>query len=101
MFEISLPSDVNAADQLVLIKLNPKSDRREIEVARAGALGVSTGFRKDSVVPITFEEIRTETIGGSAKYTLYRVKVVSPLPPGEYAFAPQNYYYDFGVDSGQ
>ena len=100
-FEISLPSDINAADRLVLIKLNPKSDRREIEVARAGALGTSTGFRKDSVVPITFEEVRTETIGGSARYTLYRVKVVSPLPPGEYAFAPQNFYYDFGVDSGQ
>lgn len=35
------------------------------------------------------------------KYTLYRVKVVSPLPPGEYAFAPQSMYYDFGIDSGK
>lgn len=100
-FEISLPSDVNAADQLVLIKLNTKSDRREIEIARGGALGTSTGFRKDSIVPITFEEIKTQTLGGAARYTLYRVKVVNPLSPGEYAFAPQNFYYDFGVDGGQ
>lgn len=23
------------------------------------------------------------------KYTIYRVKVVNPMPPGEYAFTPQ------------
>lgn len=101
MFEISLPADVNAADQLVLIKVNPKSDRREVEVGRAGITGTSMGFRKEAIVPTTFEEVKVQTIGGGVKYMLYRVKVVNPLPPGEYAFAPRNLYYDFGVDTGQ
>ncbi|MCA1635385.1 MAG: hypothetical protein LC802_17280 [Acidobacteria bacterium] len=101
VFELGLPSDVNAADQLVLIKLNPKSDRREVEVGRAGITGSSMGFRKEAIVATTFEEVKPLTVGGGVKYTLYRVKVVSPLPPGEYAFAPRNLYYDFGVDKGQ
>jgi hypothetical protein len=101
VFEVGLPSDVNAADQLVLIKLNPKSDRREVEIGRAGITGSSMGFRKEAIVATTFEEVKPLTVGGGFKYTLYRVKVVGPLPPGEYAFAPRNLYYDFGVDKGQ
>jgi hypothetical protein len=101
VFEVGLPSDVNAADQLVLIKLNPKSDRREVEIGRAGITGSSVGFRKEAIVATTFEEVKPLTVGGGLKYTLYRVKVVSPLPPGEYAFAPRSLYYDFGVDPGQ
>lgn len=102
VFEISLPSDLNATDQLVLIKLNPKSDRREIEVGRGGLTGTSTGFNKSAIVPTTFEEVKTQAIGGGVKYTMYHVKVINPLPPGEYAFVPRNtYYYDFGIDSGQ
>lgn len=102
-FEISLPANVNAANYLVLIKFNPKSDRREIEVGRAGIAGSSMGFRKEAIVPTTFEEVKTQAIGGDGgpKYTLYRVKVVNALPPGEYAFAPQSMYYDFGIDSGR
>jgi len=98
-FEISLPSNVNASDYLVLIRLKPKSDRREVEVGRGGITGSSTGFRKEAVVPTTFEEVKTQSIGGM-KYTLYRLKVVSPIPPGEYAFASQSMYYDFGIDGG-
>lgn len=101
MFEISLSSDVNASDQLVLIRLNPKSDRREVEVGRASIAGSSMGFRKEAIVPITFEEVETQTTGGGMKYILYRVKVISPLPPGEYAFAPRSLYYDFGIDKGK
>lgn len=101
VFEIGLPSDVNAADQLVIIKLNPKSDRREVEVGRAGITGSSMGFRKEAIVATTFEEVKPLTIGGGLRYILYRVKLVSPLPPGEYAFAPRNLYYDFCVDTGQ
>jgi hypothetical protein len=101
VFEVGLPSDVNAADQLILIRLNPKADRREVEVGRAGITGSSVGFRKESIVATTFEEVKPVTVGGGIKYTLYRVKLVSPLTPGEYAFAPRNLYYDFGVDQGQ
>ena len=100
-FEISLPSDVNAAEQLVLVKLNVKSSSREVEVGRGGLTGTSTGFRKEAIIPTTFEEVKTESIGGGMRYTLYRVKVVNPLPPGEYAFVPRGMYYDFGIDSGK
>ncbi len=101
VFEVGLPSDVNAADQLVLIKLNPKSDRREVEVGRVGITGSSSGYRKEAIVATTFEEVKPLTAGSGVRYMLYRVKLVSPLPPGEYAFAPRNLYYDFGVDTGQ
>ena len=100
-FEISIPSDVNASDYIMLVKLSPKADRREVEVGRAGITGSSQGFRKESIMPITFEEVKTQSIGGGMKYTLYRVKVVSPLPPGEYALSPQGMYYDFGIDGGR
>ncbi|MGI8470517.1 MAG: hypothetical protein ACR2N3_18930 [Pyrinomonadaceae bacterium] len=100
-FEMGLPSDVNAADYLVLIRFKPKSDRREVQAGSAGITGVSIGFSKEAVVPTTFEEVRNQTVGGGMKYTIYRVKVVNPLPPGEYAFAPQGLFYDFGIDKGQ
>lgn len=60
-FEISLPTNVNAADYLVLIKLSPKSDRREVEVGRAGITGTSQGFRKEAIVPTTFAEVKTQS----------------------------------------
>jgi hypothetical protein len=100
-FEIGLPSDVNAADYLVLIKFKPKSDRREVQVGSAGITGMSVGFNKEAIVPTTFEEVKTQTIGDGMKYTIYRVKVVNPMPPGEYALAPQGLFYDFGIDKGQ
>lgn len=99
-FEVKLMSGFSASDQLVLIKVNPKSDRREIEIARTGGLGGSSGFRKEVIVPTTFEEIKTQTVTGGVRLTHYRVKVINPLPPGEYVFVPQiQTYYDFGVDS--
>lgn len=100
-FEITLASNINPTDQFALVKANQKSDRREIEVASVSMVGgSSSGFRKEIIVPTTFEEIKTQTIGGGLKYILYRIKVVNPLPPGEYVFVPQAYaYYDFGVDT--
>ncbi|MGB7414413.1 MAG: hypothetical protein WA902_09415, partial [Thermosynechococcaceae cyanobacterium] len=38
-FEMSLPSDVSPNDYIVLVKLNSKSDRREVETGRAGGSG--------------------------------------------------------------
>jgi hypothetical protein len=100
-FEIGLPSDVNAADYIVLIKFKTKSDRREVQASSVGITGGTFGFPKDAIVPTTFEEVRNQTYGGGMKYTIYRVKVVNPMPPGEYAFAPQGLFYDFGIDQGQ
>lgn len=97
-FEASIASNANPTDQLVLVKLKPKSDRREIETGRAGIIGgVSTGFKKDDIVPISIEEISEPSTSGSF-YKRYSIKTVNPLPPGEYALVA-GFYYDFGVDS--
>ncbi len=99
-FEASIANNANPSDQLVLVKLKPKSDRREIETGRAGIIGgVSTGFRKDDIVPITIEEISEQNTSGSF-YKRYSIKTVNPLPPGEYALVA-GVYYDFGVDSNR
>lgn len=102
-FELSLPSDVNATQLLVLIKFRQKSERREVEVSRTSIAKTSNGFRKEVIVPTTFKEISTSTNPEGIKYTLYRVSVLNPLKPGEYAFVPRSTYrdyYDFGIDSG-
>jgi hypothetical protein len=98
-FEVTLRSNFNATDHPILLKASQKSDRREIEIARSGALSSSSGVHKDVVVPTTFEEIKQTTVYGT-RYTAYRVKVVNPLPPGEYILVPQGYeFYDFGIDA--
>lgn len=100
-FEASLAADVNAEEKLVLVKLMQKSDRREVNTDKHSLISSRDGFRKEAVVPTTYEPVTTYTVGTGARYTLYRVSVVDPLPPGEYAFVPRHYrleYYDFGID---
>ncbi|MDT4955047.1 MAG: hypothetical protein QOJ02_3185 [Acidobacteriota bacterium] len=99
LFEVSLMSDVNASDIIALVKLDPKSDRREIETSRGGITGVSTGFRKEDIIPISIDE--PQNINGTSN-KVYTVKAVNPLPPGEYALVVQTgVYYDFGVDANK
>jgi hypothetical protein len=101
-FEASVANSANPTDQLVLVRLTPKSDRREIEVGRFGIIGgASTGFRKNDIIPITIEEIPGQTTSGTP-YKRYSIKIVNPLAPGEYALVVGNgLYYDFGVDSNR
>ncbi len=102
VFELSLTADVYPSDHVALVKLTPKSDRREIETGRAGITDISQGFRKQDRVPITIEELQPQTAtGGVANVKSYRVKVVSPLPPGEYALVYERGYYDFGIDTAR
>lgn len=99
MFEVTLVSNVNPSDVIALIRLTPKSDRREVETGRGGITGVSSGFRKSDLVPISVED--AQGAGGST-FKVYRAKVVSPLQPGEYALVTQGGgYYDFGVDASK
>jgi hypothetical protein len=98
MFEVGLSADLNPSDYVTLVKLNVKSDRREIEMSRAGITGVSSGFRKEDMIPVVLEELQASAGGGRLKS--YRVKTVNPIPPGEYALAVGgSLLYDFGVDS--
>lgn len=99
LFEVTLVSNVNPTDVIALVRLTPKSDRREIETGRGGITGVSSGFRKSDLVPISVEEAQGT---GGANFKVYKAKVVSPLQPGEYALVTQaGGYYDFGVDASK
>lgn len=97
IFEVGIAADANPADVVAVVKLKAKSDRREIEASRGSITGISTGFRKQDLVPVSIEEVpgtATQT------YKRYRVKLVSPVPPGEYAlvFGGAS-FYDFGIDA--
>lgn len=101
-FEVSLPSDLSPLEQLVLVRLKSKPEKREAEIGRYSLTKAKGGFQKKSIMQTTIEEISTYSSPGGTKYKLYRVKVVNPLDPGEYAFAPRSWIYslfDFGVDA--
>jgi hypothetical protein len=94
IFEVGIPADANPSDVVALVKLNPKSDRREIETGRGSITGISSGFRKEDLVPTSLEEIP----GGTGQKT-YRIKPVNAMPAGEYALVyGRAAYYDFGID---
>ena len=95
LFEIMLASYLDPYDYVKLVKLSPKSDRREVETARMGAMGgYSSGFRKDDIIPVAIEEMSKSSDG-----TRYRVKIMRPLVPGEYALTFASTFYAFGVDA--
>jgi hypothetical protein len=97
-FEVGISSDLNPSDYVTLVKLKARSDRREIELYRAGVTGVSSGFRKEDMIPVTLEELQNS--GGGRRLKTYRIKTVNPIPPGEYALAVGGgLLYDFGIDS--
>lgn len=118
MFELALPSDVDASDYITLVNLAVKEDRRQIETSRVDktfleGVVVKDGFPKDRVVAINIEDTGVKTPSGMI---IYRVKVADSIPPGEYAIvraatesagdeglsaqkSVQANYYDFGVDT--
>ena len=98
-FEVGIVADANPTDVVAVVKLKAKSDRREIEASRGGITGISTGFRKQDLVPVTLEEVPGSP---NQVYKTYRVKLVSPIPPGEYALVyGSGSFYDFGVDTAR
>lgn len=100
MFEVGISSDLNASSYVALVKLKAKSDRREIEIHRGGITGISSGFRKEDIIPIMLEELQNSA--GGRRVKSYRIKTVTPVPPGEYALAVGSaLLYDFGIDSSK
>ena len=97
-FEVSIPSDWNPRENLVLVKLKVKSDKREISTAE-GRLGASVGFNKDDLIPLMYEDAPSKN-GGSTK--VYKISISKSLSPGEYALVIQfGTFYDFGVDTSE
>jgi hypothetical protein len=100
MFELGISSDLNPSDYVTLVKLKARSDRREIEMSRAGVTGISSGFRREDMIPVTLEELQNPA--GGKRLKSYRIKTVNPIAPGEYALAVGGgLLYDFGIDSSR
>lgn len=101
LFEVGISSDLNPSDYVTLVKLKAKSDRREIELSRASITGgISSGFRKEDMIPVTLEELPGSA--GNKRLKSYRIKTVTPIPPGEYALAVGgSLLYDFGIDTSK
>ena len=99
MIVLELPSD-DSINNYILVKMNGKDDRRELEMASAGGVvGGKTGVRAEDVVPTA-----STPLGGNR----FQVVPNSPLKRGEYilyvlgsADAIRGVYgrgYDFSVE---
>jgi len=86
---------LTSPNQFALIRLDRKSDHRELTIVSAGTGGMQTGVDDKAAVPIRITRI---------KPGVYLVISTAPLAPGEYAFLPlggegqSSDIYDFGVD---
>ena len=83
----------------VLIRLDVKSDRREIRWIKSTGMGTSTSsLPRDHVIDVNIEEVSSEP--GDRKMNLYRVTPTSPLKPGEYCLRlHRTFFFDFGIDA--
>jgi hypothetical protein len=101
-FSFYAAADGVAPTEYVLIRLDRKSDHREITVGRMNMLGASAGFDKDRV--LTFSSSRSDP-------RRWTITINGSLKPGEYAFYPAaglqtvgsavtttGKLYEFGID---
>lgn len=94
VFEFSADSSFNVGTGVYIYRFDAHKDRRDIRVGKAKVSSSSGGVPKDRFVPTTLEEI-----GKGQNSIQYRMKVVSPLKPGEYCLVRSDYScFDFGVD---
>jgi hypothetical protein len=95
-FEVAIASDVKPADAIALVKLAINKDTRRIEIGRGGIFSSSSGTRKQDIVDVKIDELRTGPAGGAS---LYRITPAAALGRGEYAIALNGIvFYDFAID---
>jgi len=88
----------NLSNAVALVRLDVKSDRREIRTVKVGIGSVSSSLPKDHVISVNIEEIRSEP--GNRRMNLYKIIPTSPLKPGEYCLIrDRTFFFDFGVDA--
>jgi hypothetical protein len=93
-FEVTIASNVNPSDTILLVKLQNKSSSREIEVGGGNLVtGLRTGFRDKDIVRTSTAEMKR-----SNGMTTYKVTPSSALLAGEYAIVVEGAFFDFGVD---
>jgi hypothetical protein len=91
-----------AATEYLLIRLDRKSDHREITVGRMNMLGASAGFEKKRIINFASTKVNARR---------WKITLDKPLTPGEYGFYPAaglqtvgsavsmtGKLYEFGID---
>jgi hypothetical protein len=82
-------------DPVYLFRLDMRSDRREIRVAKGYGGLAELSIPKDHIIPTSLEEIGV----GQNSTKRYRMKPTTPLRPGEYCLSRNiSICFDFGVD---
>ncbi|SRR6266446_1885132 len=88
-------ADPSVDDPVYLFRLDMRSDRREIRVAKGYGGLAELSIPKDHIIPTSLEEIGAEQ--NSTKR--YRMKPTRPLRSGEYCLSRTiSVCFDFGVD---
>ena len=76
-------------NQFTLVKLNQKSDSREIVAGSGSIWGSSMGTDDKATHGVTVDQV---------KPGIYKLSLLRPLPPGQYAFSQNaGVFYDFGI----
>jgi len=89
---------VNLSNAAVLVRLDVKTDHREIRTMKVNMGSLSSSLPKDHVIDMNIEQVRTEP--GNRRMNLYKMTPTSPLKPGEYCLIRnRTYFFDFGVDA--
>jgi hypothetical protein len=93
--EFQFEKDPAFDDPVYLFRLDRRSDRREIRVAKSSGGLTEMSIPKDHLI-----ETRIEATGNGQNSTRrYRLKPTVPLQPGEYCLSRKiSTCYDFGVD---
>jgi hypothetical protein len=110
-FLLAVPSNAQPDSYFTLVSLAVrKNNSREIMVG-GGYMSYSSGVATDRVIATVSERLADQSAAPKGFIT-YRIRVTSPLPPGEYAVVLYNSqirtvgffasgldsYFDFGVD---
>jgi len=110
-FLLAVPSNAQPDSYFTLVTLAVrKNNSREIMVG-GGYMSYSSGVATDRVIATASERLADQS-GAPKGFITYRIRVTSPLPPGEYAVVLYNSqirtvgffasgldsYFDFGVD---
>lgn len=93
--EFQFERDPGFDDPVYLFRFDVHSDRREIRIARGSGGLAEMSIPKDRLIETTVEELGT----GQNSTKRYRLKPMTPLPPGEYCLSRSiAICYDFGID---
>jgi len=92
---LQFEADPSFDDPVYLFRLDMRSDRREIRVAKGFGGLAELSIPKDHIIPTSLEEIGA----GQNSTKRYRMKPTIPLRPGEYCLSRTiSVCFDFGVD---